>query len=284
MTMTWTNKIIRFLTRHGRFLVLLLATLFIFTTVVLVLNRKDAHSLYLQAMEEMGMKQHRQALDHLRRIENEFPHWKNMPDVYYQQGVILFYYENNIPGALAAWTHTLELDPNSTHDFAIHSRMAEIYQNIVGDMSKAVEQWRYLVRKYPHRPETDQFRLNIAETYVRTDQFETAIIELKNLYNDVTDLHLKQQIAVKIGMLYNLQKNYPQAREILEEVVNHPHCDACRNRAALALVDTLEAQENYDKAIAILRQIPDNVMAESDRQARIDSIRKKMSNHPAIPR
>jgi len=91
----------------------------------------------------------------------------------------------------------------------------------------------------------------------------------------VTDNHLQDQISLQIGMIYTFQKNYALAQKIFEEVLASPHCEECRNMAVLHLVDVLEAQENYQKAVEILEQIPDNVLVPESRQARIASIRKK---------
>ncbi len=65
--------------------------------------------------------------------------------------------------------------------------------------------------------------------------------------------------------------------------------------ALMVMSDILEIQEDYDKAIEILGQIPDNILSEEKKQARISSIKKQfvpsggrtvsgsMSNRQNIP-
>jgi len=274
------RKPVLFFAAHYRFIALVLLALIIFCGIIMLSNKTEPFPLFLEALEEQGTGNHQNALEILRQIEINFPNWDKMENVYFQEGNIYYFHKNDIPAALNCWTKVIQLNPDSEYDFTIHSRMAEIYQNVVGDMNKAVEQWRYLIKKYPDHPETDNYRLNIANTYVRTDQFETALIELKNLLAHVQNDHQKQQISLKIGMIYSFQKNYRQAQEMLEKIVESPHCDSCRNLALLQLVDILEALENYQKAIDILNQIPDNVIVEESRQSRIDNIRKKLEERP----
>lgn len=283
MKKTAISKLFAFVLNHQTFVLVVLTTLFLFSATLLLLSRKDADSMYFDAMEALGTGRAEEALATLREIEDRFPHWERMADLYYQQGNILYFHQSDIPGALERWFKVLQLNPQSPYDFIIHFRMADIYQNVVGDMNMAVGQWKYLLDKYPNRPETDEFLLNLVTCHVRDDQFETAIIEIKQHLPAVRDEHIRQQLEIKLGMIYNFQKNYDRARQILQTVTTHPHCATCRNMALMVLADTLEIQEDYQKAIEILGSIPDNVLSKGDKQSRIKNIRKKAVIPPPGP-
>jgi tetratricopeptide (TPR) repeat protein len=265
---------------HLRFIILVVILVLGFVAVLMIANRATPDALFMTALEKEGIGDYDAARDLFLEVEASFPRWEDIDEVYYHLGNLCYFQDNDMHGALNYWGRVLHLNPESPHDFIIHVRMAEIYLNIVADMDKAVEQWRYLITTYPDHPEVNQFRLNIVKTYVRTDQFESALIELKNLQAEVDDAHLQDQISLQIGMIYTFQKNYTLAQTIFEGVMESPHCQECRGMAVLHLVDVHEAQENYQKAVDILQQIPDNVLAPEIRQSRIASIRKKWRENP----
>ncbi|MBN2431033.1 MAG: tetratricopeptide repeat protein [Acidobacteria bacterium] len=271
---------LHFFLDHLRFIILVTILILVFVGVIMFSNRATPESLFMSALEEEGIGEYAAAREVYQEIETHFPHWEKIGEVYYHLGNLCYFRENDIHGAMNYWSRVLLLDLESPHEFTIRTRLAEIYQNTVGDTEKAVEQWRYLIDRYPQRPEIQQFRLNIVKTHVRTDQFESALIELKNLQTEVQDAHLLDQISLQIGMIYTFQKNYVLAQKIFEDVLASPHCAECRNMAVLHLVDVLEAQENYQKAVEILQQIPDNVLVPESRQSRINSIRKKWREKP----
>ncbi|HNR39397.1 MAG TPA: tetratricopeptide repeat protein [Acidobacteriota bacterium] len=269
------NGVVRFLSEHLTFIVLVIATAFVTSCILLVLNQKDAEDLFRLAQEQIGTNQPRAAADTLRAIEREYPHWKRMAEVYYLQGNILYFHENNLYGAMDFWQRALAADPASPHDFEIHRRLAEIHLNVIGDLSRAEAELKYLIARHPAHADIPLLRLELARCYVKTERPEVAIIELKNLIGTVTDAHTRQQAVIQLAMIYYNQKNYQRAREFLEPVTREPHCDDCRYLALMVMSDILEIQEDYDKAIEILGQIPDNILSEEKKQARISSIKKQ---------
>jgi tetratricopeptide (TPR) repeat protein len=271
------NGILRFLSEHLTFIVLVIATAFVTSCVLLILNQKDAEDLFRLAHEQIGTNQPAAAGDTLRTLETEYPHWEHMAEVYYLQGNLRYFHENNLYGAMELWQRVLAMDPGGPHDFEIHRRLAEIHQNVIGDLARAETEWRHLIARYPDHPDTPLFRLELARCFIKTDRSEVAVIELKNLLETVTDAHTRQQAVIQLAMIYYNQKNYQRARDYLEPLARAPHCDACRNMALMMLTDILEIQEDYDKAIEILGQIPDNILSEEKKQARISSIKKQFT-------
>ncbi len=269
------SGIVRFLAEHLTFIVLVIATAFVTSCILLVLNQKNAADLFRQAQEQIGTNQPRAAAETLRAIEREYPHWERMAEVYYLQGNLQYFHENNLYGAMELWQRTLAADPATPHDFEIHRRFAEIHLNVIGDLPRAEAEWKYLIARYPAHADTPRFRLELARCYVKSDRPEVAIIELKNLLETVADPHTRQQATIQLAMIYYNQKNYQRARDFLEPVTQKPHCDNCRNMALMVMSDILEIQEDYDKAIEILGQIPDNILSEEKKQARISSIKKQ---------
>jgi tetratricopeptide (TPR) repeat protein len=276
------NKVLRFILNHLRFAMVVLVIVFACTFLFVALNLKDAKALFQQAQEEMGTGHPEEALETLQRIERDFPGWAKIEEVYYLQGNILYFHKNEIPNAIERWNRVLALNPHSPHDFTIQVRLAEIYQNVVGDNAEAVKHWRQLIHQYPDNPEIPRFRMNLADCYVKLDQYEVALLELKNLLTQLHDEHLRQQTTIRIAAIYYLRKSYQKARETLEPVVAHPHCDDCRHTALLIYTDILEIQEDYDKAVEILGQIPDNILSQQQKQQRIAEMRRKTL--PVVPR
>lgn len=276
------NRILDFVLDHLRFGTIVLVAIFALSMVLLLLNQKDADALYRQAMEEISLNDPQAALDILEGIESDFPRYWRMEDVLYNQGNIHYFHNNDIFEALNHWNRVLAINSNSRHALPIHTRMAEIYQNVVGDIPNAIKHYQLVISRFPNDPNNHQNRLQLANCYVRSDQFEAAIIELKNLRSKTKDGHLKQQAAIQLAMIYIIRKQFQPARNLLEPIVKSPHCDRCRHLALMNLSDILEIQEDYEKAIDILGQIPDNVLSDDQKQTRISNIRKKIVS-PASP-
>ena len=275
------NKLLRFLLSHLRFLTVALGLVFACTFIFVTLNVKDANALFEQAQEEMGTGRQEEALETLQRLEREFPAWRRMEEAYYLQGNILFFHKNDIPNAMERWDRVLKINPDSPHGYTIRVRQAEIYQNVVGDMAEAVRQWKSIIQRYPRDPEIPRFRMSLADCYVKLDQYEVALLELKNLLTQTSDAHIRQQATIHIAAIYYLRKSYKEARATLEPVVASPHCDDCRTTALLIYSDVLEIQEDYDKAVDILGQIPDNILSQQKKQERIDGMRRKTLPAPS---
>jgi len=269
------NKLLRFLLSHLRFLTVVLALVFACTFVFVTLNLKDANALFEQAQEEMGTGRPEEALETLQRLERDFPAWGRMEEAFYLQGNILYFHRNDIPNAIERWERVLKVNPTSPHGYTIRVRLAEIYQNVIGDTAEAVRHWKTVIQAYPDDPEIPRFRMNLADCYVKLDQYEVALLELKNLLTQVSDEHIRQQVTIHIAAIYYLRKSYKEARSTLEPVVERPHCADCRNSALLIYTDILEIQEDYDKAVDILGQIPDNILSQQKKQERIDGMRRK---------
>jgi len=270
------NKVLRFLLDHLRFATIVLAAVFALSLVLLLLNQKDAEALYRQAREQISLNDPQSALELLQQIEREYPRYWRMEDVLFEQGNIHYFHNNDIFEALNRWNRVLAINSDSRHALVIHTRMAEIYQNVVGDLPNAIKHYRLIITRFPNDPNNHQNRLQLANCYIRSDQFEAAIIELKSLRGATPNPPLRHQATIQLAMIYILRKQYPPARELLEPIVAAPHCARCRHLALMNLSDILEIQEDYEKAIEILGQIPDNVLSDDQKQTRISNIRKKI--------
>lgn len=275
------NKVLKFLFHHLRFILVMISILFVFSFLILIINRKDAGALFAEAMEAVGTNRHAEAIELLRTIERQYPRWHRRTELDYQLGNLLYFHQHDIPGAMEAWARVLQSNRAKEFDYAIHARLASIYQNEVADMNRAREHWRYLIEHYAGKPGTDEFRLHLVDSFIRMDQFESALIEIKNQLPEIQDDHVRQQCLIKMGTIYNIQKNYTRSRQVLEGIAANPHCIHCKNQCLMVLADTLEVQEDYEKAIDILGRIPDNVLSKEEKMSRISNIRKKTVTAPA---
>ena len=66
--------------------------------------------------------------------------------------------------------------------------------------------------------------------------------------------HLADQVSLKIGNIYQIQKKYEQAVGCFQKVMDSP-CIDCRRRAHLHLMETYEALFDFERAIAVIRSL-----------------------------
>ncbi len=216
------SGIVRFLAEHLTFIVLVIATAFVTSCILLVLNQKNAADLFRQAQEQIGTNQPRAAAETLRAIEREYPHWERMAEVYYLQGNLQYFHENNLYGAMELWQRTLAADP-ATPDFEIHRRFAEIHP----------ERHR--------RPAAGRGGVEISHRPLSGARRHPALSSragplLRQVGSAGGGDHRAEEppgdggrspypaceATIQLAMIYYNQKNYQRARDFLEPVTQNP--------------------------------------------------------------
>ncbi len=162
--------------------------------------------------------------------------------------------------AIETYTKVAEEFPGTRQEITARQQLVKIYVNEVRDLTQAIEEYDKLLGNpgVENRPELMYQRANAR---FNNGDYDGAFRELRRLQETGISLHLADQVCLKIGNIYQIQKKFDRAAEMFQKVTESP-CMECRRRALLHLSESYEALFNFDKAIATLRKLDDTRDAE----------------------
>jgi tetratricopeptide (TPR) repeat protein len=174
--------------------------------------------------------------------------------------------------------------PATSEALKAHEQLAEIYVHEIGDLTQAIAEYETLLRsnRLDH-PQEIQFRL--ANAYFKGDDYDRALRELRRLQEAGVGGHLADQVSLRIGNIYQIEKKYEDAVAAYGKVSTSP-CMECRRRALLSLMESYEALFDFDRAIEAVGQldrVPQNEGRIEQEVRRLTEKRKRvLSADPSI--
>jgi len=121
-----------------------------------------------------------------------------------------------------------------------------------GDVAQQIESF---IKKYPNYPLVNLLKIQLADYYLENKQYEKA----EQIYREIMEKDVKESdyAHYRLGYLYYLKGNLKKAAEILEQYIRkYPNGEFSLTAKAL-LVKIYEKLGDTDRAIAVLKQLPD---------------------------
>lgn len=143
--------------------------------------------------------------------------------------------------------------PNSQEALQARRQLAAIYVNEVIDLDQAIAQYDRLLeaKDLDDRPE---ILFQRADAYFKKEEYDRALRELRSLEDSGISGHLADQVSLKIGNIYQIQKKFEEALEPFRKATGASSPE-CRRRAILNLAETYENLFEFDKAIETIRML-----------------------------
>jgi tetratricopeptide (TPR) repeat protein len=165
--------------------------------------------------------------------------------------------------------------PDSAEAILAHKQLAAIYANELVDLDQAIAQYDKLLeaKNLDDRPEIVFQR---ADGYLKRGEFDHARRELLGLVDAGVSGRLADQVSLKIGDSYAIEKRFDEAVEPFQKVLTSAFPE-CRRRAILSLAETYENLFEFDKAIQTIRMLdktPENDRYVQSEVARLSAKRK----------
>ncbi|NWG14842.1 MAG: tetratricopeptide repeat protein [Acidobacteria bacterium] len=191
------------------------------------------------------------------------------------------YYLNlrQLKDAIEAYNKLVEEFPGRPEEFKARKQLAAIYANEIGDLTQAIYEYDRILESgdLEDRAELEYQR---ARTHFQKGDYDTALRELRHLEESGVSGHLADQVYLKIGNIYQIQKKYEEAASCFAKVTTSP-CIDCRRRAQLHLMETYEALFDFDRAIAAIRSLdrtPENLETAEREVRRITEKRRRLES------
>jgi tetratricopeptide (TPR) repeat protein len=165
------------------------------------------------------------------------------------------YYLNlrRLKDAIDTYNKLVDEYRGSPEESKARQQLATIYANEVGDLTQAIFEYDRIL-ELPNLQNRQEIEFLRAKAYFQEGEYNMALQALRHLEEEGVTGHLADQVSLKIGNIYQIQKKYEQAVGCFEKVINSP-CIDCRRRAHLHLMETYEALFDFERAIAVIRSL-----------------------------
>jgi len=198
------------------------------------------------------------------------------------------YYLNlrRLKDAIDTYNKLVEEYRGSPEETKARQQLATIYVNEVGDLTQAISEYDRIL-ELPAAQNRQEIEFLRAKAYFQKGEYNMALQALRHLEEESLTGHLADQVSLKIGNIYQIQKKYEQALGCFQKVIDSP-CIDCRRRAHLHLMETYEALFDFEKAIAVIRSLdpsPENQPVISREIARLNERQREVEagRMPRIP-
>jgi len=188
-----------------------------------------------------------------------YPNGEFVEKTRYNLGNIYYLNLRDTPQAQVTYETFLEKYPTSQYAFAVGERLAELYERDLQEYQRAIDVLEQISLRTPSRDDWRRVRYKIAGDYFRLDEFDQSIVEFRKLIQDQPTEHRSDEARLKLAAIHEIRKQWRDAIDQLQEVIDHSKCDECRRHAQLEIVDCYASQERYEQAIAALKRVPPRV-------------------------
>ncbi len=165
--------------------------------------------------------------------------------------------------------------PDSAEAILAHKQLAAIYANELVDLDQAIAQYNKLLEA-KDLDDRQEILFQRADAYLKREEFDHARRELLGLEDAGVSGRLADQVSLKIGDSYAIQKRFDEAVEPFQKVLTSAFPE-CRRRAILSLEETYENLFEFDKAVQTIRMLdksPENDRYVQSEVARLSAKRK----------
>jgi tetratricopeptide (TPR) repeat protein len=165
--------------------------------------------------------------------------------------------------------------PDSAEAILAHKQLAAIYANELVDLDQAIAQYNKLLEA-KNLDDRQEILFQRADAYLKREEFDHARRELLGLEDAGVSGRLADQVSLKIGDSYAIQKRFDEAVEPFQKALTSAFPE-CRRRAILSLAETYENLFEFDKAMQTIRMLdksPENDRYVQSEVARLSAKRK----------
>ena len=176
--------------------------------------------------------------------------------------------------ALPYFERLAEEFPESDETFEARARMAEIYEQDLGDRRAAIAQWKALVASFPDRPETHRFQYEVVRALIALGDYGPAHTEARILETKFPKSEYIDDAAMLEGEALESLGRYREAIDRFQRVVEAG--SPLAPRAKVEMAGCFESLGREEEALRLyleaLSEHPDPRIV----QLKIERLQKRM--------
>jgi len=193
-----------------------------------------------------------QANEDLYRLE---PRGRYAPRALLSIAEIFYLNLRQLKQAIEFYDRLTQEFPDSPEALKARKQLAGIYANEVVDLNQAILQYDKILQAKDLEDRLEILFLR-ADAYFKQGEYYRALRELINLDESGVSGHLADQVQLKIGNIYQVQKKFSESIAPFRRVIAASRPE-CRRRAVLNLTETYENLLDINKAIETIRLLDD---------------------------
>lgn len=237
--------------------------------------RSNSGQLIDQAETNWRKGRYEESIQDNRELCRRDPRGRYTPRALLNIGNICYLNLRQLKPALESYEKLTAEFPDSEEAILAHKQLATIYANELVDLDQAIAQYDKLLeaKNLDDRPE---ILFQRADAYLKKEEFDHARRELLSLVDAGVSGRLADQVSLKIGDSYAIEKRFDEAVEPFQKVLTSAFPE-CRRRAILSLAETYENLFEFDKAIQTIQMLdktPENDRYVQSEVARLSAKRK----------
>lgn len=228
----------------------------LFFLLFIVLNgcsEDPALPAYEKAEELFSQRAYIKAINSYSNIVSKYPESPYAPASQYKIGLINHLYLSDTKRAMNAYAALLLLYPNSKEVASARSDMADIYIK-KEDYRKAIGEYQWLI-KNAKGAERENFQYQIAMTYLKLTDIKQARIELQEIVRNSLNSPLGPQVYCQIANTYYLEGDYKEAIKAYEQVISSYPKSPYADEARLGKAACIEETGNLAEAVELYKEL-----------------------------
>lgn len=222
----------------------------------------DTRQLFDRAQAQWREGNYEEAIQLDRLLYEKDPQGKLAPKALLNIGDISYLNLRKIKDSVDAYTKLVEEFPGRPEELKARMQLADIYENEIVDLTQAVAEYDRIL-EFPGLDNRLEIQFKRANAYFKMEDYNRALRELRRIEEAGVSGHLADQVCLKIGNIYQIQRKYEDAADYLKRVERSP-CPECRRSAIISLAETYEALYDIPQAIETIRKLDHT--PENDRQ------------------
>lgn len=237
-----------------RFALVLLFTIhWSLITVVTGCSQDPAIPAYEKAEGLFSKMAYEKAIIGYGNIVAKYPESPYAPASQYKISLIQNLYQKNVQKAMNAYITLILLFPNSKEAAMARQDMAEIYIK-KNEYERAIGEYQWLI-KNKIGADRDIFQYQIAMAYLKLNDIKQARIELQEIIKLSPDSALTPQVYYQIANTYYMEGDYKEAIKIYERVTSLYQDSPYAVEARLGRIVCIEEIGNLTEAMRLYKEL-----------------------------
>ncbi len=213
-----------------------------------------AAGTYMEAEELLGRGKFLLAIEKYDSVARDFEATPFAPRSLYKKAMIYNRFLKDRKRAIEAYYKLLSVYPESNEAYSSRRDLAAIY-SAMGDHTKAVEQFQWILDSGREPSKEEDYRYTIALEYFRMNDFEQAGAELKELLSMATRKEIIAEALLLQGDTFYITGDLAGAMKTYEEINSRFSGESPATRARFNLAKALEETDREDEALVILEEL-----------------------------
>jgi tetratricopeptide (TPR) repeat protein len=266
--------------RHAGSLMVLLALL----AICLPGCNSDARQLQQRAEVRLREGNYEEAIQLNRLLYLKDPQAKVAAQALLTIGDIYYVNLRRIKDAVEAYKKLVDEFRGRPEEIKARLQLAAIFENEMADLTEAVAEYD-LILQAPDLDNRFEIEFRRANAYFKMEEYNRALRDLRRLEEAGVTGHLADQVCLKIGSIYQIQRRFEDAESHFQKVKESP-CLECRRRAIKSLAETYEAVYDIPHAIETIQKLdhtPENDRLVSREVARLQDKERRLGAENSLP-